>query len=162
MKVNIGKFPSIRSKKERKVDIHIDDFDVWSADHTLAMIIVPILKKLRDSKHGSPVIPDEDVPAELRGKEDEEGNFEAKWDYVLNQMIWAFEQTLNDDWEEQFVSGKADFSWNPIEINNSKFYELKEGPNHTYKYDRESAEEYRKKIVEGRILFAKYFNALWD
>ena len=35
-------------------------------DHTLAMIIVPMLKQLKETKHGAPFVDDEDVPEELK------------------------------------------------------------------------------------------------
>ena len=37
---------------ERRVKIRIDDSDVWGADHTLALIIVPVLEKLKAQKNG--------------------------------------------------------------------------------------------------------------
>ena len=46
--------------------VKIDRYDTWSMDHTLADIILPMLKQLRDTKHGSPMVDVEDVPEELR------------------------------------------------------------------------------------------------
>ena len=46
--------------------IKLDRWDTWSMDHTLADIILPMLKQLRDTKHGSPMVDDEDVPEHLR------------------------------------------------------------------------------------------------
>ena len=40
-------------KQEQKVKVRIDKYDTWSMDHTLAHIILPMLKQLRDTKHGS-------------------------------------------------------------------------------------------------------------
>jgi len=54
------------NSRKRRVKVHIDSYDVWSADHTLAMIIHPVLVKLKETKHGSPVVDDEDVPENLR------------------------------------------------------------------------------------------------
>ena len=49
MKIKIGNYPTHRwyhnflyklgIKNEPKVSVHIDDFDTWSMDHTLAYII---------------------------------------------------------------------------------------------------------------------------
>jgi hypothetical protein len=89
------------SKKKRKVKVHIDKYDTWSMDHTLAYIILPMLKQLRDTKHGSPMVDDEDLPPHMRHTnltpEDPWGGdnwVHYKWDWVLNEMIWAFEQIL--------------------------------------------------------------------
>jgi len=54
------------NKRKRKIQIHIDNYDIWSADHTLALIIHPILLKLKTNKIGSPYVDDQDVPEHLR------------------------------------------------------------------------------------------------
>ena len=42
--------------------VRIDRYDTWSMDHTLADIILPMLKQLDATKHGAPHVDDEDVP----------------------------------------------------------------------------------------------------
>ncbi len=76
MKVKIGPYPTHRwyhnflyklgIKNEPKVSVHIDDFDTWSMDHTLAPIILPMLVQLQETKHGAPMVEMLDVPKELR------------------------------------------------------------------------------------------------
>ena len=52
-----------------KIDyVKIDRWDTWSMDHTLAHIVLPMLKQLQKDKHGSPYVEDEDVPEELRSE----------------------------------------------------------------------------------------------
>ena len=51
--------------KTRKIKIRIDPYDTWSVDHTLALIIVPMLKQLKARQHGAPNVDDEDVPENL-------------------------------------------------------------------------------------------------
>ena len=81
--------------------ITIHDWDTWSMDHTLSYIIVPMLIQLKDTKHGAPNVDNDDVPEELRmpdgwketrynidGETDEQ--FFNRWDWVLDEMIWAF------------------------------------------------------------------------
>src|SRR6056300_1762589 len=46
--------------------IRIDPWDTWSMDHTLAPIILPMLKQLKETKHGAPYVDPKDVPIELR------------------------------------------------------------------------------------------------
>jgi len=95
--------------------VKIDHHDTWSMDHTLSYIILPMLKQLRDTQHGAPLVDDEDVPEELKSttapvKEDEndvDGNHFKRWDWVLNEMIWAFEQKVSDDDESQFFDTSA-------------------------------------------------------
>jgi hypothetical protein len=42
----------VASKRKRKVEVKIHNYDTWSADQTLAMIIVPILKQIKSNKMG--------------------------------------------------------------------------------------------------------------
>jgi len=64
MKVNIGRYP--KGDKQRKISVQIDPWDTWSADHTLALIIAPVLQKMKDDKQGAPHVDDADVPEHLR------------------------------------------------------------------------------------------------
>lgn len=134
--------------------VKIDDWDTWSADHTLALIIVPVLKKLQEDKHGSPYVDDEDVPDHLKKAAappltaDEENmgttneNFHKRWEWILSEMIWAFEQSANDDWEDQFFAGKDNF-------------DLKET------WDKDGYQKHYDRMANGRRLFAKYYGGLW-
>jgi hypothetical protein len=84
--------------------VKIDKWDVWAMDTTLAHIILPMLKQLNKVKHGAPDIDDEDVPEKLKStsvppKEsvwDTDANHFKRWDWVMNEMIWAFEYKLKD------------------------------------------------------------------
>ena len=95
----------IHDRKKRKVKIDIDGYDIWSADHTLSLIAVPLLKKLQECKHGSPCIDDDDVPEDLRStsappKQDEwdtDENHHKRWDWVLDEMIWVHQLIANED-----------------------------------------------------------------
>jgi hypothetical protein len=153
----------IIDRMSRKTKIVLHDYDTWNMDNTLAMIIVPMLKQLRDSKHGSPYVDDEDVPDHLRptkgSQDDQQRNIEERWDWVINEMILAFEAELDHDWEDQFSSGEIDYSWIKDEHGNSSQVT---GPNHTYKIDLEGLTARNERNRNGRILFAKYYCALWD
>lgn len=152
--------------------VKIDKWDTWNMDSTLAKIILPMLKQLKESKHGAPFTYDEDVPEELRStsaspKEnawDTDDNHFKRWDWIMNEMIWTFEQ-LNSDWESQFSSGEADFQEKPIEWDeNGKptLYSLLESPTSTYKFDSEGYEKCTERITNGLRLFGKYYRGLWD
>ena len=54
------------NKIERKIKVRIDPYDTWSMDGTLALIILPMLKQLKATKHGSPESDLEDVPEHMR------------------------------------------------------------------------------------------------
>ena len=94
----------IHDKKKRIIRIRIDDYDVWSANYTMALIILPILQKLQESKVGSGLVDDEDVPEHIRSTADnsirEEWEMDKfvhdRWSYVLSEMIWGFQAIVDD------------------------------------------------------------------
>jgi len=134
-------------RRKQKVKIRIDRQDTWSMDHTLAPIILPMLKQLKETKHGAPAVEFKDVPEELmppdaeavkklymeNGETDE--NFFKRWDYVLDEMIWAFEQKCREDWME-------DYDYN--------------------KWDSEGVKAHQDRMSNGFRLFGKYYESLWD
>ena len=173
----------IDSKKKRKVKINIDRYDVWNMDSTLALIILPMLKQLKQTKHGSPFVDDEDVPEHLRstaapeltqeqkdsGHTDEK--FHQRWEWVIDELIWTFEQLQPDnDWEAKYYSGNQEILWkktneshpNPDTGEPEFLYEMVNGPNHTQVFDKEGYAKHDARIKKGLILFGKYYRGLWD
>ena len=162
------------SRKNKAETIVIDDFDVWNLDHTLALIIVPALKVLKKKKQGSPFVKNEDVPEHLRATEEElkhndtggdtDKHYFERWDWVLDEMIWAFQQKL-EDWEEAYYSGETDTSFVKIKEKDEKgeeLYEMVNGPNHTFEVDTDGMKKHEARIDNGIMLFAKYYGGLWD
>ena len=98
--------------------VKIDYWDTWSMDSTLANIILPMLKQLKATKHGSAFVDMEDVPDHLRCVTTEnwdqqtvfdfyhdhkiqegERDIHARWDWVIGEIIYAFEMKVKDnDW----------------------------------------------------------------
>lgn len=164
MKVHIGPY-----RKNRKIDVRIDKYDTWNMHATLAYIILPMLKQLKETQHGSPIMPEfsqsstHSIQACFPFYEEgdnaawEEGH--KKWEEILNKIIWSFEQ-INIDWQEQFSTGTADFYFEKIP--GTVHTEMKYGPNHTLKYDTEGAIKYQDRIQEGLELFGKHYMDLWD
>jgi hypothetical protein len=159
----------IESKKKRTIKVHIDRWDTWGMDNTLAHIILPMLKQLKATKHGAPQVDIEDVPAHLKptkkalkayekdGTTDEQ--FFERWDWALDEMIFAFDSKVNDGWEEQFETGESDIQWKTLEGGVS---EMVRGPNDTKVYDWEGRKAYEARIQNGFRLFGKYYQNLWD
>ena len=152
--------------------VKIDYWDTWSMDQTLAPIILPMLKQLKATKHGYGMIDDEDVPNELRSIHalpkdtwEWDGNAEARYDWVMDEMIFAFECLVDDSWENKFRSGEFDHKsvacrWD--ENGKATMYEWVEGPNHTYQCDYDGIKKVNERIDNGLKLFGKYFRTLWD
>lgn len=143
--------------------VKVDRWDTWSMDHTLADIILPMLRQLNEQKHGAPHVDDEDVPEYLRShmaqpKENEwdtDSLWFMRWDWVLAEMIWAFEQKVDDDAEGQFF----DHSECPKDPN-QRLEDLTNGVNKT-KYDKEGHYAWQERKANGFRLFGKYYEALW-
>lgn len=158
----------IDSKKKRNIKIKIHDYDIWSMDHTLSYIILPMLKMVRDYKHGAPYVDDSDVPEELKStsaepkehKWDVDSLHFKRWNYVLDEMIWSFEQLQDDDREEQYHSGNFDFKFVPCE-DNPNLSEMVSGPADTHVFDQDGYEAHNARINNGLRLFGKHFRSLW-
>ena len=164
----IGKAIRKRSdNRKRKIKVRIDKYDTWGMYSTLALIITPMLHQLKATKHGWPIVDDEDVPDELKTYdlkyEDDEGDvkFPAKWDYVMDEMIFAF-SIVDSEWEEKYYSGVWDMVVNDVVINGEELSEMVPGPNHTYTCDREGLMKEQARITNGFRLFGKYYQNLWD
>jgi hypothetical protein len=155
----------------RKEKVRIDGYDVWSADHTLALIIHPTLIKLKEKKHGSPFVDDEDVPEELRStaappkknEYDTDDNYHDRWGWVLDEMIWAFSQILDDKADDKFHTGVYDIQFKEVTLENGKkVNQMVRGPDDTHKFDREGYDKWNARIANGLRLFGKYYRGLWD
>ena len=157
--------------------VKIDRWDTWSMDSTLAAIVLPMLRQLQSTKHGAPLVDDDDVPEHLRStaaepKENEwdiDSNHFSRWDWVVGEMIYAFEKKNQDDWASEFHSGEIDMLWVPVDADGNevakgehKYMQMKKGPNDTHVYDEEGAKKVQDRISNGFRLFGKYYEGLWD
>lgn len=169
----------IESKRQRKIKVKIDRWDTWSMDHTLSYIILPMLKQLNKTKHGAPCVADEDVPEELRSTacppvlDPDQGhcddNFFKRWDWVMSEMIYAFECQLDDTWEEKYWTGEwgktvwkeTDHTYpNPKTGVLEPTYSMEHTGDRSCDWDSLKKEQAR--IQNGFRLFGKYYQALWD
>ena len=139
------------AKREQKINIHIDPWDTWSMDKTLAQIIVPMLYQLRKDKQGSPHIDNRDVPKSLRKKTRKKGIdpcYHERWDWVIGEMIWAFSQKLRDDWMSDYIE---------IELDDTDVMGYK-----VIWEDPDGRAAHQERMTNGFRLFGKYYENLWD
>ena len=126
----------IERNKKLKIDIRIDPWDTWSMDSTLSMIILPMLKQLKATQHGSPQVDMEDIPEEFRKTTtynydsqltldfyDTDLNVEDEiihtpWAWVMDEMIWTFERLNDDDDDAQFHSGNSEALFQALDKDN--------------------------------------------
>jgi hypothetical protein len=176
MKVNLGNY---RKRSGRKVSVQIDQEDTWGLDHSLALVILPALIQLRQTKHG---IPSEfgDVGGEDWGmqdsfdfyKETHKESFDKgcdKWDETLDKMIWSFQQIVFNDYDSTYHHGKMDIDWvpagtelNPISGKQEPMSQMVDKNPDGHWYDAVGHQMHEERVQEGLNLFAKYFKNLWD
>jgi hypothetical protein len=197
-KIGVGKVCVwINKKFDRKIKVKIHNYDTWGMDHTLAHIILPMLKQLKATKHGSPFVDEKDIPANLRltkreQKVFDEGHwnkklkateeeieaaskkFHAQFDWIMDQMIWSFEQELDEEKEyphyydpylpdeplEEEPKSHIIRDDGTVEETESLFspeWRRKMG-----KFNKEKHDAYHKRKQLGFTLFGKYYQNLWD
>ena len=178
MKVNIQKYP--KGNTARRIDVQIDGYDTWSADATLAHVILPVLLQFRASRNNS-------VPNDFTRRtgddidrnycfdfiaDDESRVFEEcceKWNEVLDKMIWSFYQiSLGENYDSKYHHGQMDMGWKQIEHHNpitgkvEPMYTIVDNNPDEHWYDRVGHELHEKRIQEGLELFGRHLRSLWD
>jgi len=151
----------IDSFRKQKISVRIDPWDTWGMDSTLSHIILPMLKQLKATKHGSPWVDNEDAPEHIHGDEDEHevnDKHHERWEYVLNEMIFSFEAKSSDNWGEQFYSSDFGIKFEEAEEDSKLTRPL----SFTGEIDTEGLKAYQSRISNGFRLFGKYYESLWD
>ena len=144
--------------------IKIDRWDTWNMDDTLAKIIHPMLLQLKQDKHGCPVVDLEDVPKRLHPSKKykampphdafDDPNFQKRWDYVLDEMIWTFDQIRLGGNDEQFY---IDYGKMDLDFEKDVMVWTKKP-----KINRKGLLAHHDRIKNGTRLFGKYYSCLWD
>ena len=165
-----------QKQKIPRVMVKIDRYDTWSMDHTLAPIVLPMLKQLRETTHGSQFVDLEDVPEYMRttthetyeeqksfdfyheDKEERQYDIHDRWKWCLDEMIYAFD-SIQNDWEDKYHKGVHDIRWKKLDNGMS---EMIRGENDTHHFDYEGYRKECDRIQHGFYLFGKYFRGLWD
>lgn len=148
----------VSAKSTQTIQVRIDKADTWSMDNTLAHIVLPMLKQLKETKHGAPNTRDVDVPKHLRstakGAQVEglpemeiDNNHFLRWDYIMGEMIWAFEELITGaEYEKCFTNYSEDIA-------------KQLG---TMAVDHKLLKKVEARKSNGFMLFGRYYQALWD
>ena len=138
--------------------VKIEPQDTWSLDHTLAHIILPALRQLRATQHGSGQVDLEDVPPELHPKitpcaanNFADDTVHERWAWVMDEMIWAFEQKVTDDDESKFFDHSGVDKTANLQTQMSQI-----------KMDRDGIKAHQDRKQNAFRLFGKYYQNLWD
>lgn len=152
-------------------DVIIEEHDTFNCDHSLTQIIYPLLKQFRKHLHGCPSILDvSDLPEHLTqsvseemAKDEDDRNKDwtgeldksewmkmKAWEWIIDEMIWAFEQLSKDGNDDQF--------YKKVEIDH-KYMDM---PCHRLECDKESLKKHHERIQNGLRLFGFYYRNLWN
>ena len=152
-------------RRTQQIKVRIDKSDTWSMDHTLAHIVLPMLVQLKRTNHGAPNVDMKDVPKELRatkkqldayGKNgDSDPKFFERWDWIMDEMIWAFNQKCRDNWEDDY------YEYREMGPEESKDPDSLFGLKLVWE-DREGQKAHQERMKNGFKLFGKYYENLWD
>ena len=145
----------------RNISIEIDPHDTFSVDSTLAYIVLPLLIQLKQTQMGVPhefaEVGGEDYHLQLSFDfytETQEEAFKlgvARWNIILDKMIWSWQKLCEDDYESRYYHGEYK-PWHADEsIRKSPFW-----------VDDIGLELHNARIQEGLDLFGKYMRHLWD
>jgi hypothetical protein len=138
MKIHLG--PYTDSDEPRLESIEIHKYDSWNALETIAKVAHPILVQLKATKQGYALVSAEDAPGiDLKPSEVETGYSEARWDYVLDEIIWTMKELAENE--------PSAPSYDTMNFNSNWLKDLK---------------VYNTRIQKGCELFGKYFRNLWD
>ena len=148
-------------RRKQKINVRIDRWDTWSMDHTLGPIILPMLVQLKRDNHGAPNVDQADVPKELRASKNQRVKFNTngttdpnhfkRWDWIMDEMIWSFEQKCRDDWEGDYYEYEDDVNTFTATAGLKLVWE-----------DREGQAAHQARMTNGFRLFGVYLESLWD
>lgn len=158
MKVRIGNYRSDKAKKPRIETVQVHPWDTYSAYHTLALVIYPVLTAYKKDIIEKGAVPGDFLKTvDVSNMTEEEAQAAhdsiynegaAKWEEVLDKMLWSFEQIKNDyASEEEFFSINEDADEKDIK--------------NRYDIDGDGLNDYYEKIDEGLALFGRYYRDLW-
>ena len=130
------------------------DCDWWNMSYYLASVIIPMLKEIKEKKHGVPCALDENF---------EEA--EKKWDIIVDEMIEAFEaakRIIDDDYYEE-VSGDRFDDVGSMDFSTESLNKFLDSIPHSEVLQWVAMSKADQKIFfkKGK-LFIKYFFSLWD
>lgn len=87
------RFLDVTVNRRLKESVKIEPGDASNADQIIARIVHPLLLDVKKYRYVHPTFTNEEIwelPVQVQLMRDE-----SKWDWILDEMIWAFEQSIN-------------------------------------------------------------------
>lgn len=169
MKVEIKRYRSGKqSGSIRKNVVEIDDYDAWEADWVIAQVVLPLLLQVKKDKQGAPVVEDVYVPEELRStacapkenKWETDDNWFKRYQYVLDEIIFAMQEVANDYENEPNMYEKVrEMTFGEIDPK-TMTGELDTGLE-IIPHMEALNKAYHARIQNGLRLFGVFFTSLW-
>lgn len=162
-KTPVGNISSwFHKRAKRKVEVKLDTWDIQSADRTLAIVILPVLQKLRAEHVGYCNVDCFDTQLEL------DDTMYNNWLWILDEMIWTFEQWQpTSNWESQYYGGAPEWTFEESDkqtvnpATGSLEHELKMIQNNgVATFDKQGYDKHLARINNGFRLFGKYFTRI--
>ena len=158
----------IHDRRKRTVKVKIHNYDVWNMGETLAVVILPMLKTLKEQKSGYPWTDHEDGPwyyrfEDYKGEHNwsDTGSYShGRWNWIMDEMIWTFEQIVKEDYEAPYWLEHGEIDWEAGEYdeNNCKPIVWKKKS----RVDWDGLKLHNDAVKNGLRLFGKYYQTLWD
>jgi hypothetical protein len=155
-------------KVHPKIDyVKIDYYDTWSMDSTLSPIILAMLKQVKQQKMGCPWTDHADGPWYFRFQTEtdnhtynETGSYNhERWNWIMDEMIWAFEQLTHDNYEEPYWHEYGEIDWDNREADENGLIPVRWKRESVVDWD--GLKKHDKAIENGLMLFGKYYRGLW-
>ena len=169
MKVDISYYKPGSSKEQvRKNHVVCSERDAWEADWTIPQMVLPLLLQVKKDKRGAPFVDDVYVPEELlstacapkENKWDTDDNWFKRYEYVLDEIIFAMQEVANDyENEPEMFEKVREMTFGEIDPK-TMTGELDTGLE-IIPHMEALNKAYHARIQNGLMLFSVFFTSLW-
>ena len=169
MKVDISYYKAgSRKGQVRKNNVVCSERDAYNADWTIAQMVLPLLPQVKKDKQGAPFVDDVYVPEELRStscapkenKWDVDDNWFKRYEYVLDEIIFAMQEVANEKKNKKKMIEKVrEMTFGDIDPK-TMTGELDAGLE-IIPHMEALNKDYHARIQNGLMLFGVFFTSLW-
>ena len=154
------------------------DYDLFSIDQWFMKIMPEMLRKLKETRHGSPVAINYHSHLVFLNEEERSQEVHSEWDRTLDRMIFLLGEmdeyscTQQNSYEKEYLAVVEELREGPTEHSDGssafRFPDLQDYPEYRELGDNYHSEE--KRLAQYRMdckqeffeLFSTYFYDLWD
>lgn len=151
----------------KKCEVILDKEDTWNMDFTVATIVAPLIKQLRETTHSYAAIDKEDVPQELHQTYGTQGEHTEKYsvqayEWVLNEIEWAMNEISNENKNEPpYHTKTGTMEFGEIDLKTRTGPLIFDGWESTPE-SVAANKAYHDRIQGACVLLGKYLTTMWD